>query len=302
LVSLMQGTTTISVETKRLDANNQHAVDSAELIVSEEFSYTNIHPDVWRKLGLFNETLRPYAERLYFLDEDPAEVESASFSGVFTETYGVTAQQVSDLTNASAVNFNSKSSYSGSNWASAKPSISISLGSLASLGGALLPLEFTYNLSWSELGEIMGREVTRVDNPTELFGSIKLVFENAAGKTAPLVDGDGEFGIAVSQAISNKALVLTNGNNGLTLTLKALLGDVKVAADEKPQMIDGRLVVADGIADGTAAGSLWLLNRTGGGGGGSESDSGGGGCNAGAGIAVFALLLWSLRSFRRNIK
>jgi predicted outer membrane repeat protein len=308
LVSLSQGTTRIGVSTDRLDVNNRHAEDFADLTVSEEWSYTNIHPDVWRRLENFNDSLRQYAEQVYFLDDDPENVKKASFADAFKSAYGVTAFQVSEFSNASAVNFDSKASYTGNNWSSVKPSIAVSIG-VPSGGGALVPLKFTYSLSWDEVNVILGREaarardVTRIDDITQLFGSFKLVFEDAGGTVTPVVDGDGEFGVAASKALSSGALDLTNGNNGLTLSLVTLLGDVKSAGDGKPTLIDGRLVVADGAADGTAGGSLWLLKRTGG--TGSSTGSGGGGCDVGVGIGSpfvpYALLaLGALLGLRRR--
>jgi predicted outer membrane repeat protein len=299
LVSLMQGKTTISVTTDRLDANNQHAADSADLTVSEEWSYTNVHPDVWRKLGAFNDGIREYTEQLYLVDADPEGVKKASFADAFKKLYGVSASQVSEFSNANAIAFNSKSSYTASNWASVKPSISVSLSSLPA--GSLLPLKFSYGLTWDELSEILGREVTKVDNVTDLFGRLKLIFENANGIMSPVVDGDGEFGIAASQALSSGVLTISNGNNGLALTLEILLADTKTVADGKPQAIDKRLVVADAVADGTAVGSMWLLKRTGnGGGGGSTGEGGGGGCNAGFGFLPFLLFaMLGIRNCRK---
>jgi predicted outer membrane repeat protein len=287
LVSLMQGKTTISVTTERLDANNQHASDSADLEVSEEWSYTNIHPDVWKKLGHFNSEIEQYAEQLHFVDSDPLEIQDASFADAFKSVYGVSASQVSALLDVSAVSFASKSSYTANNWASAKPSISVSLSALSA--GSLLPLEFAYSLSWDEVSKVMGRQVTKVGSVTELFGYFKLLFESAGGTTSPVVDSDGEFGIDAARALSSGALAISNGNKGLTLTLKVWVADAQPASDGKPRLIDDRLVVADGVADGTVAGSMWLLQRTGK--GGETESSGGGGCNAGIELASLPLLL-----------
>ncbi|MDR2137226.1 MAG: Ig-like domain-containing protein [Synergistaceae bacterium] len=305
LVSLSQGTTRIGVSTAGLDVNNRHAEDFTDLDVSEEWSYTNIHPDVWKRLESFNGTMQQYAEQLYFTDEDPERVKSASFADAFKSAYGVTASQVSEFSNAGAVNFGSQSSYAGDNWVSVKPSISVSFGALSSGGGSLLPLKLTYSLSWKEVSDILGREATQIDNVTQLFGRLKLVFEDASGTVTPVLDADGEFGVAASSALSSGALSLTNGNNGLTLSAEILLSDVTAASDGKPRLIDGRLVVADGTPDGTAKGSIWLLKRSGGGGSVGGGDSGGGGCNAGAGFLPLGFLpsmlgvVWALK--RRKV-
>jgi hypothetical protein len=298
LVSLAQGKTTISVTTERLDANNRHASDSANLQVSEEWSYTNVHPDVWKKLGNFNSEIERYAEQLHFVDSDPAEINGASFASSFKSVYGVSASQVSELRNANAIDFASKSSYTGNKWASIKPSISVSLSALSA--GALLPLEFTYSLSWSEVSEVMGRQVTEIGNVTELFGYVKLLFESANGTMSPVVDADGEFGIDAARALSSGALAISNGNKGLTLTLKIWAADVQPASDGRPRLIDRRLVVADGASDGTVSGSMWLLRRTG------KDDKtgsgGGGGCNAGGGFASVALTLGAVWIARRRAR
>ncbi|MDR1621140.1 MAG: Ig-like domain-containing protein, partial [Synergistaceae bacterium] len=298
LVSLSQGKTTISVTTERLDADNQHVSDSADLNVSEEWSYTNVHADVWKKLGLFNREMEQYAEQLHFVDSDPLEVEGASFADGFKNAYGVSASQVSEFLDANAIRFSSKNSASADNWASVKPSISVSLSSPPK--GSLLPLKFTYGLSWDEVSTVLDREVTKVDSVTELFGHFKLLFENAAGGMSPIVDADGEYGIAASQAFSSGALSVSNGNNGLTLTLEILLADVQSAADGKPKLIDKRLVVADSVADGTEAGSVWLFKRTGkDGGSGGSGEGGGGGCDAGNGLLSLALALGAVRLSKR---
>ena len=300
LVSLMRGKTTISVTTERVDANNRRATDSAELEVSEEWSYTNVHADVWKKLGLFNNQMQQHGEQLHLVDADPLEIQNTPFATDFKSAYGVSASQVSEFLNANAINFNSKSSYAANNWASAKPSISVSMSGLST--GSVLPLEFTYSLSWSEVREVMG-EVTEIGagNVTELFRHFKLLFESADGTALPLVDADGEFGISATQARSSGVLAISNGNNGVTLKLKILLADVQ-AADDNPQLIDDQLVVADGVADKTAAGSLWLLRRTDkGGNNGGNAESGGGGCNTGGGFVQGALwALWGIRSLKRR--
>jgi hypothetical protein len=294
LVSLMQGKTTISVTTERLDANNQHASDSADLQVSEEWSYTNVHADVWKKLGLFNSKMEQYAEQLHFVDSDPLEIQSASFADDFKSAYGVSASQVSEFPSANAIDFASKSSYAANNWTSAKPSISVSLSALSA--GSLLPLKFAYSLSWDELSEVMGREVTKVGSVAELFGYFKLLFESEGGTMSPVVDSDGDFGISAARALSSGALTVSNGNKGVTLTLEVFLADAQSASDGKPKLIDGRLVVADGVADGTAAGSMWLLQRT----GKSAEPGEGGGCDSGfVSLALAPAILWfAKRRFR----
>jgi predicted outer membrane repeat protein len=317
LVSLSRGTTQIGVVTEGYDFNNNHAEDSAELVVSEEWSYTNIHPDVWTRLIDFNDGLQQYAEQVYFLNDDPTNVMKAAFATTFKIAYGVTASHMSDLPSVGAVSFNSKPSYTGDKWVSAKPSIAVSVGSLPSGGGSLVPLKFIYSMSWEDVSEILGRETTEITNLAEasanvsvaqLFDSLKLVFEDAVGTMTPVVDADGEFGINAARVVSSGSLSQNNGDEGLTLSLEMFLGDVKAASDGKPQLIDRRLVVADGAADGTAKGSLWLLKRvrdTEDTENGNESDEsgggGGGGCDAGMGfLPLLPLALGAVWTLKRR--
>jgi len=159
-------------------------------------------------------------------------------------------------------------------------------------------LEFTYGMTWDEVGKIMGRTVTKIDDVTELFGYYKLLFESVGGVVTPVVDADGKYGIAASKAYSSGALSIANGNNGVSMTIKVYLANVKQATDGKPRLIDGRLVVADGVSNGPAAGSMWLLKRTGDSDGNRSSAGGGGGCdtlNAGLAILVLSAYAWGKR-------
>jgi len=244
--------------------------------------------------------MQVHNEQLYFMDSDPAGVNTSSFDGAFRGAWGVSATQITDFQSVSGVNFDSKSSYTANNWASAKPSISVSISPVG--GGALVPLEFTYSMTWDEIGKIMGRTVTKIDNVTELFNYLKLLFENVGGVMTPVVDADGEYGIAASQAQTGGALSITNGNNGLSMVLKIYVANVKQATDGKPRLIDGRLVVADGVEDGAVAGSVWLLKRTGGSGGVGSGGGGGGGCdalNAGAILVVLVMVLFGVTKRRK---
>lgn len=278
LVSLQQGKTTITVTTQRLDAENRHATDSAVLEVTDEMSFTNVHPDVWKRLGAFNDLMQKNGQQLFFFDSDPSIVERPAFQSSFETLYGVKPAQLTEFLNVNDIAFDSSASFNGSNWNSARPSLKVTLDSVYK--GDLLPLEYTYSLSWAEVSGLLERKVTRIENDTELFGKLKIVFQNTQGATHPVVDADGEYGIAVAKAVSSGALSVTNGNNGLTLTLRAFLGD---ANGDKPALMESRLVVPDGAADGKVAGSMWLLKRTGGSGGDTTS-GGGGGCNSGLGL------------------
>jgi hypothetical protein len=297
LVSLAEGTTAVSVTTVGRDANNQTVTDSHELIVSEEWSDydNNIHPDVWRRLGIFNDSIQNYAEQLTFLDFDSDVMKKDPFASSFKSAYGVDPVQVTEI--SSGVEFSSNSSYSGSGGTplNNKPSISVTLsGASPTSGGAVLPLRVVYGLNWDEVSGILGREVTKIDDPRELFGKMKLAFTDKNGKESVLVD-NGREGIDAS----SKALALKSGNNGLSLTFDIFLSDALPASDGKPRLIGGNyLTAADGAADGSISGSLSLLKTAGGNDSSSES-GGGGGCDAGFGILAIVAALFFMRENRR---
>lgn len=288
LVSLRKGTAVISVTTAANGPNGIPASDLATLNVTESWSYSNIHPDVWSKLGYYNANMDRYGERLNFLDIDPAQAATSSFQGEFRSKYGVSPLQVTDLSDASAVAFDSQSAFGGHQ--AFKPSMKISVASLAKAGGSLLPVEFTYNLSWKEASEILERDVTSIQNNRELFEKINIVFQNMAGGTCTIVDEN-----SMTDMLASNALQITNGNNGLTLTLKAMIADVN--ATDGAALIKDALIVPDGDADGTSAGSMWLVRKNGNSSGG-DSGSTGGGCDMGLGI----LTLVTLPAFTRKIK
>lgn len=291
LVSLRKGTTVISVTTAASGPNGLPASDLATLSVTESWSYSNIHPDVWSKLGYYNANMDRYDERLNFLDVDPAKVGTASFQSDFRSRYGVSPSQVTDLPDADTVAFDSRSSWGGGRLA-LKPSMEISVAALAKTGGSLLPVEFTYNLSWKEVGDILGRNVTSIQDGREIFEKINIVFENTAGGTYIVVDEN-----SAPRMLSSNVLQIANGNNGLTLTLKAMIADVKVA--DGTALIEDALIVPDGVADGTSGGSMWLVKKTGN--GGVDSGSTGGGCDAGLGIWAITAGLALTRKIKKTI-
>ena len=100
--------------------------------------------------------------------------------------------------------------------------------------------------------------------------------------------------MAASQAISSDALKVTNGNNGLTLELTAFVADAigpaASSAKAGPRIVEGLLVVPDGIADGTISGAMGLLQKAKSGSGSKGDGEGGGGCDVGTAGAVWLLL------------
>jgi hypothetical protein len=166
----------------------------------------------------------------------------------------------------------------------------------------VLPVRVVYSLSWDEVGELLGRDdVTKIDNPKELFGKLNLAFTDRSGNESVLADNGREGADASALVPTGSTKTLTNGNNGLTLTFDVLLSD----ANGKPQVIDKYLTAADGAADGSIAGSLWLLkSKSGGDPGKNEGEGeggGGGGCDAGFGLFALFVGLGALLFTRRII-
>jgi predicted outer membrane repeat protein len=288
LVSLTLGTTVISVTTQRPDTTGKPAVNSHELTVSEEWRSdydNNIHPDVWKRLGAFNSALQEQGVSLTLLDFDSDVIDRDPFYGTFEDAYGVAPAQVTEITD-SMLNFTSVAR-SG---AALKPSISVTLNGASpasarassSGGGGVLPIRVTYGLGWDEVSALLGRTVTQVDNPGELFGRLNLAFTGSGGKPYVLAD-NGSEGVSASTLSTGKALSLANGNNGVTLAFDVFLSDANAAGDGKPRLIEDKYLTApDGAANGAISGTLSLTDTGGGG-----DSGGGGGCNA-AGLGVFA--------------
>jgi predicted outer membrane repeat protein len=300
LVSLTLGTTVISVTTQRLDASGKPAVDFHELTVSEEWvsDYdNNIHPDVWKRLGTFNSSLQDQGVLLTLLDFDSGVIDSDPFYGAFEDAYGVAPAQVTEIS-SSMIDFTS----APKSGAALKPSVSVTLNGASSVsalastsgGGGVLPIRVAYGLGWDEVSALLGRTVTQIDNPGQLFGRLNLTFTGSDGKTYVLAD-NGSEGVSASALYAGKALSLANGNNGVTLAFDIFLSDANAAGDGKPRLIDDKYLTAtDGAADGAISGALSLMDTGGGG-----DSGGGGGCDA-AGLGVAAAAAGAAALFVRR--
>ena len=286
IYSRSTGTTVITVTTVRPSTSGKPAADSATLEVREEMSYTNVHPEIWKMLGEFNDLLGEGAG-LTFADSDPAKVKASAFQKTFRDAWGFSAAQITELKSGAPIRFKPGKLPSARGWSASKPAIDVSLGRRRK--GDLLPLKYRWSLSWEEIEKLLDRKATQV-NARELSSVLKLAFVPVSGTAYDVVGGEG---VSAADAESKDALKLTSGNNGLTLELTAFVADAASSAKGRPQLIDGLLVIPDGAADGTISGALGLLQRSaGGGGGGSDSKGeGGGGCDAGVSGMMLALVV-----------
>ena len=283
LVSLSEGTTTITVTTVSYGTNNERKSASAMLTVSEAMTYNNVHPDVLGRFADFNETLNSKGVQVYFHDADPAKVEASSFAEAFVSEYNLTPRQVTSLASSNNVDFVTNPTYSGSP-GELRPSVGVSAANFSGYG-SLLPLRYVYSLSWNEVSSILGRTVTSASTSDirSLFGKISLVFVGEDRTEQTVLDSRN-----VSDALSNGALNFTSGGT-LSLQIDALIGDavaVGRSASGRADMIDGILVVADNLTNQKIDGEMWLVGKSGSSSGG--SGDGGGGCS---GLALPALLV-----------
>ena len=213
-------------------------------------------------------------------------MKASAFQKAFRDAWGTSAAQVTELKSGAPIRFKTGKFPSAQGWNTPKPAIDVSLGRRGK--GDMLPLKYRWGLSWDDLSALTGRKVTRAEGP-ELFDVLKLAFISAGGEAYTVVGTDG---VAASQAISSDALKVTNGNNGLTLELTAFVADAigpaASSAKAGPRIVEGLLVVPDGIADGTISGAMGLLQKAKSGSG--SKGEGGGGCDAGTAGAVWLLL------------
>jgi len=287
------GKTVISVTTVRQAVDGKPATDSAPLEVREEMSYTNVHPEIWKMLGEFNDLLGAQGAGLTIADSDPKKVRASAFQKAFRDAWGTSADQVTELKSGAPIRFERGKLPSAQGWSASNPAIEVALSGRTQ--GDLLPLKYRWSLSWEKLSTLMGRKMTQVKNAQELFSVLKLAFVPANGAAYDVVGGEG---VSAADAKSKGALKLTKGNNGVTLELTAFVADAAgptaSSAKAGPRIVEGLLVVPDGVADGTISGALGLLQKAkSGSGSGSKGEGGGGGCDAGvSGLAlIFAAVL-----------
>ena len=81
LYARSMGRTVISVAVNR----QKTVADSADLTVREEMSYTNVHPEIWKMLGEFNDLLSAQGAGLTIADSDPARVKASAFQKAFRD-------------------------------------------------------------------------------------------------------------------------------------------------------------------------------------------------------------------------
>jgi hypothetical protein len=289
LYSYGVGTTTITATTDRPMYSGQPATDSAELTVTNQtMNYMNVFPDFRRRMADFNAELANKGVQLYLLDSDPEEVKQSSFADQFKSAYGVEGFQLTDITEEHNPQFTTDGGGRGAS--TLKPYTGLSMATLEPAGG-LVPLRFIYNLTWDEVGSILGRDVSTASDEdiAELFDYVSIEFKDENGDSAPVIGGSG---ISVADAKSSGALSVDIANSSLRIQLDAMLGDAEAVGRSPEYLIGKKIILADNSANENLKGELSLVSSKsvkldqGNGGGG-----GGGGCNGGAVPAMLAVLL-----------
>ncbi|MDR1482850.1 MAG: Ig-like domain-containing protein [Synergistaceae bacterium] len=288
--SYSRGSTTISVQTDRPAADGNLASDSADLVIENDMmNYMNVFPGVRRRLAEFNSGLGDSGTQFYFLDTDPEELKQSSFSSRFESAYGVEGFQISEITDALQLTVSEPRERGASQL---KPAIGLSMPTLASPGG-LIPLRYSYNLTWEEISDILGRTVdpgsVMDDVVKELFDNVSLEFADENGESRTVI-GSGAGSVSAGEAKSSESLSYERANSSLHLQVDVLMGDARYTGEAPEYMIGNKIVLADNSANGNIKGQLSLVSGrgtdtdvTGSGGG------GGGGCNGGIAPAALAL-------------
>ncbi|MDR1740823.1 MAG: Ig-like domain-containing protein [Synergistaceae bacterium] len=305
LKSIGVGSTTIVVTSVELKANGQPAVASRVLVVKPDEEYEE-PPAVVVDIEKFNDFLKysGYGESLEFMIDGAYEKMTSRFNTGFRSVYGVTPEVV-ELTNYNLSPFKAvptgdlaSSDASASGWTAIKaikPGLQVKVIMQSKAGGAVLPMKFSWTLTKSELSKLLGRDVEGVPDVT-LFKTLNIGFTGADGVTVPVVNADGAAGgVRASDAQKESALFWNKtGEDDITVALEVFLADVQPVQSEAEakniaasvggvKMNEGVLTVADGAADGTIEGTMWLLHGSDNnddGNGGNVGRKGGGGCSA----------------------
>jgi predicted outer membrane repeat protein len=286
LYTLALGKTTISV-TEGLYGTTT----SQDLEVTERMKFANIDADIMSGMADFNAEDKSASSQIYFADANPDDVGAFAFADKYREIFGAEPTLLTTLTGANEIVFPRQSGYGDANH-QFKPAIGITTKTFLA-PGALLPLTFSFNVTWEEVEEILGRSdmtFASTEDVVDIFRkSISIVFVDENGNRTTLVDG-GASGIDVSAALQNKSLSFSSSGNGVTLWVDVMFADAS-SSERRAEMIDNKIVVADNNANGTISGELAMLKGISSYNGDSDEGNGGGGCNAGTALAALLLLV-----------
>ncbi|MDL2264749.1 Ig-like domain-containing protein, partial [Synergistaceae bacterium OttesenSCG-928-I11] len=317
IVLLALGESYVTVTTQRNSSTGSPATHSILVKVTEGQMYTNIAKMIWTMIAGFNSDLSSSGVQAYLVDSDPVTVTASSFSGAFSGRYGVTPEQITEVSEKNGLVFRKSTDYRQANArgtiAALKPSVGLEMSTLKE-PGALLAMKYVYNIDWSDVSAILGKDVTQVSQSDveALFGALSLAFTDENGANVAVVDKDGSNGVSIADALSSGALLVGGvntdefpSNQSLAMHLYVLLGDAKPAGGASVNLIDGKIVVADNEANGRIDGEMWLLkdaSASGGENGGSgDGGGGGGGCSA-VGFAPLLLAIAALTVASRRKK
>ena len=270
--------------------------DAVTVDVVKRASHVEINPRLWENLSSFNELLAHEDMALAFEDVSPGLVQTTAFQRAFRAIWNVPPSQVTSL-NDVTTRFTTRNGYSSSVGEAVRSGIHISL--TGRTRGDMLPMRYLWNYSWEELSKLLGRTVLEVPDVSELFRALTVEFHGMSGAGYPVV---GSGGVTARDAEAAGALWVFPASGGVSIELTAYLANVQGPASSAlyaPQLVEGLLIVPDGTADASIAGTTWMMEKPTRGGAVIDDDktnkSGGGGCDTHAGTgAIFggsALLL-----------
>ena len=279
------GATTITATAARDKSKSGTAIVR---VSKETGEYINIHRNVWNLLNEYNAGTTTYGSMMTFVDANPALVKASAFQTAFRNAWAANASQVTQVGSSASITFSRNTgSFTAGGFKAQKGGARLAFAGRAK--GDLLPMKYTWSFSWDELKSLLGRSVTKAPAASELFKALRVDFAPATGASNWNVIGSG--GVSAEDAISRKALVVTETNNGVAVTMTAYLANVNNTAPNGAKLINGLLVVPDGVADANLSGTMWLSQKatSGGGSGSGSSGEGGGGCDLGLGALALAL-------------
>lgn len=288
----------VDVTVSAVAVGNPAARSSITFQLQYRPTHTNIAKAIWSE---WSGNIVPLSNANEFFG-DLRQSAANGFASYYSNVYGVQPSVVTDLSNTAMGVALTPGTYNGSS-ATLRSSMHVSMSTLKE-PGALVPMEYTYTFSSSEIDDLIANAATRgalstIDVGKELFKTVNLSFTGEDGNTVVLVDS-GVKGVSFTNALASRALNWQKIGDSYRLDLKAFIADA-ASAQNQVNFWNPDIVVADNSANGRIYGTVHLLDTAkrssaspspapgGSGGGESGGGGGGGGCAAGT-ISAIALL------------